>query len=262
MSQEGGAAPRGRQDDVWSAGRAQDTMEPASLLDGKRAEGDASAAAERDASDGSRREGSDGRFSVTWDELRVALWCSVVCAVTALLIAVPAGAAEFLLDGLSYMTFGEGVDQGAPLRNVTHMHSRKAFVIEYDLNSTTARVQLLWTKASEQTVVLLFLPSCYVAYLGASYRAFCWMIGSAALAYMISFMGYVFLGGSLILYYPVLGFGTLIVALKRVSPHNSRLPAQAIKQALVGIVGNVLLMNVLEERNVRLNIARFALQGC
>ena len=72
---------------------------------------DSAAAAAREAApDDTELEGSRGSLGVTWAELRVALWLSVVCAVTAALVAVPAGATEFLVDDLSWATLGEGVE--------------------------------------------------------------------------------------------------------------------------------------------------------
>jgi hypothetical protein len=43
----------------------------------------------------------------------------------------------------------------------------------------------------------------------------------------------------------------LIIALRLVCPRNSLVPALATKQALVIVVGNVLLMNVIPETGVR-----------
>jgi hypothetical protein len=57
-------------------------------------------------------------------------------------------------------------------------------------------------------------------------------------------------------YSPALGYALLFMALKLICPRNSRIPTQAIKQALVVIVGNVLLMNVIPETTVRTHSLR------
>jgi hypothetical protein len=50
----------------------------------------AAAAARGAAPDDTGLGGSRGSLGVTWAELRVALWLSLTCAVTAALVAVPA----------------------------------------------------------------------------------------------------------------------------------------------------------------------------
>ena len=80
---------------VQSAARAAVAMDPPTWLHRVPvSQPDGAAAAEREAAPGdSGIEGSRRCLGVTWAELRVALWLSVVCAITAALLAVPAGAA-------------------------------------------------------------------------------------------------------------------------------------------------------------------------
>ena len=108
-----------------------------------------------------------------------------------------------------------------------------------------------------QAVLLLFLPVCYVAYLGASVKVCCSALGSAVLAFAAASMGFAISGQvAFIKYSAVLGFALLIVALKLLCPRNSRIPTQGIKQALVLMVGNLLLMNVIPETTVRTHSLR------
>jgi hypothetical protein len=208
------------------------------------------AAARHDGAPG--RHGSRGRPGVSWAELRVALWLSVVCAVTAGLLAVPAGVGVFVITDQLGRILGRGVFWEQTFRDVERMHRLEPFTIDVDLNSTSRRLQRELARCFEKMVVLLFLPLCYVAYFKARGRACRALIGSAVLAYAISLVAYVIFGSDAFLaYYAVLGFALQIVALKLVCPRNSKVPTQAIKQALVGIVGNMLLMNVIAERTVR-----------
>ena len=92
---------------------------------------DSTAAAEREAAPGdSGVEGSRGSLGVTWAELRVALWLSVVCAVTAALVAVPAGAAYFLGNDLIQLTLGNGSDAAYAFRDAARMLVVRAAVRE------------------------------------------------------------------------------------------------------------------------------------
>jgi hypothetical protein len=50
---------------------------------------------------------------------------------------------------------------------------------------------------------------------------------------------------------PVLGFALLIVVLTLVCPRNSKIPRQAIKVALVLLLGSLLSLNVIAETTVR-----------
>ena len=108
-----------------------------------------------------------------------------------------------------------------------------------------------------QAVLLLCVPTCYVAYLGASVKVCCSAFGSAILAFTVMTVGFVISGQSaLISYSPALGFALLIMALKLVCPRNSKIPTQAIKQALVLMAGNVLILNVIPETTVRTHSLR------
>jgi hypothetical protein len=69
---------------------------------------------------------------------------------------------------------------------------------------------------------------------------------------MIASLGFVITANhAFLLYSPVLGFAMLIIALRLVCPRSSKVPTQAMKQALVVVVGNVLLINVIPETGVR-----------
>ena len=100
---------------------------------------DSTAAAAREAApDDTGLGGSRGSLGVTWAELRVALWLSVACAVTAALVAVPAGAAYFFGHDLSYASLGEGADRKYAFRDTARMQRREPYTVEFDWSTTTA----------------------------------------------------------------------------------------------------------------------------
>jgi hypothetical protein len=216
-------------------------------------EPDGAAAAAREAAPGdSGLEGSRRCLGVTWGEVRVALRLSVVCAVTAALLAVPAGAVYFLVNDQVWATFGKGVDRKETFRDAARMQRREPFTVDFDWSTPTTRSQSVLASTLYQTVLLFFVPICYVAYLGASVKVCCSAFGSAVLAFTVASVGFVISGQLAFLSYsPALGFALLIVALKLLCPHNSKMPTQAIKQALVVMVGNILVTNVIPETTVR-----------
>jgi hypothetical protein len=193
---------------------------------------------------------------VTRDELLVALWLSLACAVTAALVAVPAGAAEFLVDDLSRATLGEGLHPLHTLRDSARMQRREPYTVEVVWITTTARWGAVVAITWRLTLSLFWLPVCYVAYLGASLKVCCVVLGSAVLAFTVTSAGFVVsANAAFLMYSPVLGFALLGVALKLLCPRNSQIPTQAIKQALVLMVGNFLVMNVIPEKTVRTRLA-------
>jgi hypothetical protein len=227
-------------------------MESATRLDGARAT-QAEEAAAAAASDGSGvGGGSRGSFCVTRDELLVAVRLSVVCAVTAALLALPAGAGEFLLEDLFWRMSADGVDRMSMFRDVARMQRLEQFTVAFDWSTPTRRLQRGLASSFAQTVQLFFPPVCYVAYLGGSAKICRPVLGSALLAFTIALLGYAITASAAFLHYsPVLGFAMLIIALRQACPHNSKVPTQAIKQALVVLVGNVLILNVIPETGVR-----------
>jgi hypothetical protein len=175
-----------------------------------------------------------------------------VCAVTAALLAVPAGAAEFLVDTQVWTTFGKGVHRPETFHDAARMQRREPFIVDFDWSTPTTRSQLVFASSFYQTILLFFFPICYVAYLGASVKVCCLALGSAVLAFTVASVVFVISGQhAFMTYSAVLGFALLIVALKLLCPRNSKIPTQAIKQALVLMVGNVLVMNVIPETTVR-----------
>jgi hypothetical protein len=213
---------------------------------------DSAAAAAREAApDDTGLWGSRGSLGGTWAALRVALWFGVVCAVTAALVAVPAGAIVFFCEELSSTLLGEGVDRRSAFRDTARMQRREPYTVEFDWSTTTGRWAQIHAAAWEQ-VFLLFFPVCYVAYLGASLKVCCVLLGSAVLASMVSSAGFVVSGKIAFLHYSsALAFALLVVSLKILCPRNSKIPTKAIKQALVLMVGNVLFLNVIPETTVR-----------
>ena len=218
---------------------------------------DSAAATVRDtACDDSGPEGSRGSLAVLavmWGELRVALWSSLVCAVTAAILAVPAGVVEFIVNDLCYEKLGgEGAYSTYALRDAARMSDRETIKVEFDSSTVTARWRYILSSVFEQTLVLFFFPVCFAAYLGASIKACSVMLGSAALAFVIASAGFMISWRAEFLEYsPGLGFALHIVALTLVCPRNSMVPRQAIKVALVLLLGNLLLLNVIAETTVR-----------
>ena len=154
----------------------------------------AAVAARGAAGDDSGLPGSRGILGVTRDELRVALWLSLVCAVTAALVAVPAGAAYFFGHDLSYASLGEGADRKYAFRDTARMQRREPYTVEFDWSTTTARWGVVLAGTWFQTFVLFCFPVCYVAYLGASLKVCCVVLGSAVLAFTASSAGFVVSG--------------------------------------------------------------------
>jgi hypothetical protein len=214
---------------------------------------DSAAAAAREAApDDTGLGASRGILGVTRDELRVALWLSIVCAVTAALIGVPAGALYFLVKDLSSASLGEGTDRAYAFQDTARMQRREPYTVEFDWSTTTVRWGGVLTFSWQQTILLFFFPIFYVAYLGASVKVCCSALGSAVLAFTAASAGFVISGQVAFLNYSaVLGFALLILALTLLCPRNSLIPTQAIKQALVVMVGNLLATNVIPEKTVR-----------
>jgi hypothetical protein len=210
------------------------------------------AAAAREASpDDTGLGGSRGLLGVTRDELLVALWLSLACAVTAALVAVPAGAAEFLVDDLSRATLGEGLHPLHTLRDSARMQRREPYTVEVVWITTTARWGAVVAITWRLTLSLFWLPVCYVAYLGASLKVCCVVLGSAVLALMVTSAGFVASGNvAFLLYSPAFGFALLVVALKLICQRESKIPRHALKNALAFMVGNVLVTNVIPEKTV------------
>jgi hypothetical protein len=212
----------------------------------------AAVAARGAAGDDSGLHGSRGILGVTRGELLVALWLSLACAVTAALVAVPAGAVFFFGQDLVSASLGEGVDKKYAFRDTVRMQRREPYTVEFDWSTTTSRWgSILWS--TWQQIFLLFcFPVCYVAYLGASLKVCCVVLGSAVIAFMVSSAGFVVSGNDAFLSYSgALGFALLVAAFKLICPRNSKIPRHALKQALVLMVGIVLLTNVIPEKTVR-----------
>ena len=230
-------------------------MESATRLDGARAT-QAEEAAAAAASDGSGvGGGSRGCVGVTRDELLVAVRLSVVCAVTAALLALPAGAGQFLVEDLIWRMFGDGVDRMSTFRDVARMQRLEQFTVAFDWSTPTKRLQRGLASSWAQTVLLFFCPVCYVACFSGSAKICRAALGSALLAFTIALLGFAITAKKCS---PVLGFAMLIIALRLVCPRNSIVPMQVIKQALAVVAGNVLCMNVIPENGVR-RALRFSL---
>jgi hypothetical protein len=182
-------------------------------------------------------------------ELRAALWLSLLCAVTAALVAVPASMTEFLVDDMFIEHFGSGVVRTFGLRDAAVVERRE---INFDRSTSSARWQTALESLWSQTVVLSSFPICYLAYLGMSLQASCLTLGSAMLTFATASTAFVATGSVVWMNYSaVLGFALLVAALRFMCPRGSTIPRQALKQALVVMAGNALVMNVIAETTVR-----------
>jgi hypothetical protein len=162
---------------------------------------------------------------------------------------VPAGAAFFFGGDLSYASLGEGVDRGYALRDTARMLHREPYTVEFDWSTTTTRSQNVLVSTWDLTFVLFVFPVCYVAYLGASLKVCCVVLGSAVLSFMVASAGFLISGKDACIFYSgALGFALLVAALKLICPRKSTIPWHAIKQALTFMVGNVLVINVIPEK--------------
>jgi len=147
---------------------------------------------------------------------------------------------------------GEGVDNMYAFRDTARMQRREPYTVEFDWSTTTARWRRVLTDTWDLTVLLFMFPVCYVAYLGASLKVCCVVPGSAVLAFMVSSAGFVVSGKVAFRDYSgALGLALLVAALKLICPRNSKIPRHALKQALVLMVGSVLVTNVIPEKTVR-----------
>jgi hypothetical protein len=220
---------------------------------------DSAAAAAREAAPGDTGLGaSRGSLGVTWGEVRFAVWLSLACAVTAALLGVPSGAAYFFINDLSSSTLGKGSDPAYAFRDATRMLHREPYTIDVDYSTWAARWSFVHFRACPSVFSLFAFPVCYVAYLGASLKVCCSVLGSAVLAYTVASAGYVITGNDVfIIYSPALGFALLLVALKLICPRTSRIPRHALTQLLVFAVGNVVLVNVIRDRTVRIALTLF-----
>jgi hypothetical protein len=237
-----------------SAARAAVAMEPSNRPhEVPVTRSDSAAAAAREAApDDTGPRGSRGSLGVTRGQLLVALWLSFACAVTAALVAVPAGAAEFLGDDLSSALLGEGADITHAFRDTARMQRREPYTVDDGGRPNTSKWWGVVVVTWRSTLSLFWLPVCYVAYLGASLQVCCVVLGSAVLAFTVTSAGFVVSGNyAFLMYSPALAFASLVAALKLICPRNSTIPQHALKQALVFMVGNVLCLNVIPETTVR-----------
>jgi hypothetical protein len=190
--------------------------------------------------------------------LREALWLSAVLAATAALVAVPAGAAEFLLHDLFWATWGKRVDTTGTFHDVARMWSREVFTVDFDWSTPAARWQRVRAQLFQQVVCNFHLAIFYTIYLGASAKVCCVVLGSAVVATASASLAYYLSGVSaFVSYSPVLGGCLLVAALILVCPRGSKIHRQAFKQLLVVMMGNALLVNVIAEKTVGWLVSRF-----
>jgi hypothetical protein len=190
--------------------------------------------------------------------LREALWLSAVCAATAALVAVPAGAAELLVFDLSWATWGKGVDTTEAFRDVARMRSREVFTVDFDMSTPAARWRRVMAQLWQEVLCTFYIPMFYTVYLGATAKVCCVVLGSAVVSLASASLAYVLFGvPAFLTYSPMLGACLLMAALTLVCPCGSKIPRQALKQSLVVMMGNAFLVNVIEEKTVGWRVSRF-----
>ncbi len=139
----------------------------------------------------------------------------------------------------------------APFFGVDYVH-REAVIMYQEPDSIPRRHRETNVACLVATFVLTCSwPLAYMQYLGASRRAFGAMVCVIALSYSFLELGCVVLGVRIFLdYLPVIGFMWLYAALRVLCPSGSAVPRQALRQLAVISIGNVLVMNVAQPRNV------------
>ena len=143
-----------------------------------------------------------------------------------------------------------------PLIDVDYVH-RKAVIMYQEPDSISQRHRATNVAGLLITFVMMCSwPLAYMQYLGASRRAFGAMVCVIALSYSFLELGYVVLGVRLFTdYSPVIVFMWLYAALRVLCPSGSAVPRQALRQLAVLSIGNMLVMNVAQPRNVGGRIA-------
>jgi hypothetical protein len=188
--------------------------------------------------------------------VRSALWLSLVCAATAAVVAVPAGALEFLVNDAAWKTFGNGVDFSSCFNDPGPMLRREPYTCRVDRSSAGRRGTYLLGGGLQQMIVLGLFPLSYALYLGSSRRAYALMSLPVVLTFLVIVVGFVFSGYFVFFNYSaVFGCFFLCIVLWRLCPHGSRVPMQAVKQSVLLLLWNVLVMNVIPERTVRRRLA-------
>jgi hypothetical protein len=82
-----------------------------------------------------------------------------VCAVSAALLAVPAGAAMFLVNDRVWATVGKGVEVKGIFRDAARMQRREPLIVDFDCSTPTTRSQFILCSSWEQTLALFFLSA-------------------------------------------------------------------------------------------------------
>jgi hypothetical protein len=190
-----------------------------------------------------------------WHDLRDALRVSIACALTAALLATAVGTVEFLLQDVwpNWATRTEWLYWCDPLRDMERVQRREPIVVGRNWSTMAARATIVVAGTWSQCLGLFFFPLSYVAYLGArSLKVWRLVFGSAVLSYATVSLAFILSGQYAFLNYgPAVGFAFLIAALELACPRGSKIRAQAVKQAIVLMVGNILVMNVFHESTVR-----------
>jgi hypothetical protein len=186
------------------------------------------------------------------DDVRRAAWLSIVCAVTAAVVAVPAACAEFFLNDAAWRTFGPGVEFSSSFNDPAPMLRHEPYGLNVDRSTPGRRGAYLLGGGLQQLIVLGFFPFNYAIYLGFSSRVRALTSLSVLSTCLVIVVGFVICGyEAFFKYSPLFTFFVLYLVVRRLCPHGSRVPHQVFKQALCLALGNLLAMNVIPERTVR-----------
>jgi hypothetical protein len=175
--------------------------------------------------------------------LQLSAWCFVVGS----LVAIPAAVLQLEVFYYMHTVVGQGVTREAAFYNVTRMRSRESYTVEWRQELLGSRLRDILAASVDQLSTILFLPCCYITFLGASARVCAWTLGPALPAYLSVIALY---GGFSLLfvshYASVIGNVALLLGLYGLC--RSRIvPRQAAKQMFVMALGNALVMNVIPE---------------
>ena len=134
------------------------------------------------------------------------------------------------------------------------MRQGEPFTIHFDWSTAEARAAFALALAWQEVILLGFGPVCYISYLGVSLKICGLVLGFAVLALAIMMLGFVQSGNSAFCFYASsMGWVLLVVSIRLACPTGSKIPLQALKQALVLMGANFLATKVIPVTTVRIS---------
>jgi hypothetical protein len=190
---------------------------------------------------------------------------ALLSATLALAAAVPLCAAALYNAGAVALQSwsGRGVYASVSFEGVDYAR-REPVIILLDLS--TAHNRFMGSNVALLLSIITLLvsfPFAFAQYLGASRRVCAFLMGSSATAWALMNVGWVVFGiGAFLTYLVLVGFITLYLSLRMVSPRGSQVPKQALRTMIIVAIGNVLLQSVPNQANVRNQLACLSVLLC